>query len=235
MTAVWKYNWAPDVGPQNKVYTPERPFIRPGEPGLFICTWPKSKHLDKDGVRYQNEVWTGIEYQVAANMIYDGLVNEGLSVIRAVHLRYDGAKHNPWNEVECGDHYARSMSAWGCVLALQGYLYDGPNGLIGFAPNYKPEDFTGFFTAAEGWGNLVQKRDGNMQRSRIEVRWGHVPVKTFVAGLPEGKTVKSVKLMIDGKAVETKTQQTGTRLNFVLSNPADLIAGKTLEAAIEWN
>ena len=134
MTAVWKYNWAPDVGPQNKVYTPERPFIRPGEPGLFICTWPKSKHWHKDGVRYQNEVWTGIEYQVAANMIYDGLVTEGLSVIRAVHLRYDGAKHNPWNEVECGDHYARSMSAWGCVLALQGLSLRRPNGLIGFAP-----------------------------------------------------------------------------------------------------
>lgn len=235
LAAVWKYDWAPDVGPQNKAYPADRPYANPGEPGLFICTWPKSKHLHKDGVLYRNEVWTGIEYQVAANMIYDGLITEGLSVIRAVHMRYDGAKHNPWNEVECGDHYARSMSAWGCVLALQGYLYDGPQELIGFAPNYKPDNFESFFTAAEGWGNLTQKRSGNTQQSKIEVRWGHVPVKTFVAGLPQGKTLKSAKMMVDGQVVEAQTKQTGMRVSFALSTPADLTAGKNIEANIEWN
>jgi hypothetical protein len=234
LASVWKYNWAPDVGPQNKAYPADRPYADPGEPGLFICTWPKSKHLHKDAVLYRNEVWTGIEYQVAANMIYDGMITEGLSIIRSVHLRYDGAKHNPWNEVECGDHYARSMSAWGCVLALQGFLYDGPNALIGFAPNYKPEDFTGFFTAAEGWGNLVQLRSPGRQISRLQVKWGHVPVRTFIVSIPDGKKLKSAALTLDGKALDAKSIQSDSRVVFTLSASTDIPAGKSLEAAVQW-
>ncbi|HEO71481.1 MAG TPA: hypothetical protein ENN80_09465, partial [Candidatus Hydrogenedentes bacterium] len=103
--SIWKYNWAPDVTPQNDAHKPMRWFVSPGEAGLFTCTWPKTTHLDK-GVYYKNEVWTGIEYQVAGGMIWEGMLEEGLAVCRAVHDRYHPLKHNPYNEVECGDHYA---------------------------------------------------------------------------------------------------------------------------------
>ena len=78
--------------------------------------------------------------------------------MRAVHDRYDGTKHNPWNLIECGDHYSRAMASWGCLLAVTSFVFDASEGKLGFAPRLTPEDFKTFFAAAEGWGSLVQKR-----------------------------------------------------------------------------
>ena len=171
LRSIYKYNWAPDVGPQNARHAPERYFARKGEAGLFLCTWPKSKHLGRNGVRYRNEIWTGIEYQVAGHMLAEGLLEEGLSIIRGVHERYDGAKFNPFNEVECGDHYARALASWGCLLGLSGFEYDGPAGRLGFRPRMPGDQFRTFFTAAQGWGSLSQTRVGRSQSIRVHVRW----------------------------------------------------------------
>ena len=61
-------------------------------------------------------------------MLHQGMIREGLSILRGVDDRYDGQRHNPWNEVECGDHYARALASWGCLIALSGFAYDGPAG-----------------------------------------------------------------------------------------------------------
>ena len=102
----------------------------------------------------------GFEYQVAGHMIWEGMVQEGLAVTRAVHDRYHASRRNPWNEVECGDHYARSMASYGVFLAACGYEYHGPKGRLGFAPRLTPDKFKAAFTTAEGWGTFTQQRDG---------------------------------------------------------------------------
>jgi uncharacterized protein (DUF608 family) len=51
---------------------------------------------------YSDEAWTGVEYQVAANLIYRGLLEEGLAIARGVSDRYDGVRRNPWNQIERG-------------------------------------------------------------------------------------------------------------------------------------
>ena len=66
---------------------------------------------------YSDEVWTGIEYQVAGHMIYEGMIEEAYAIIKGARDRYDGIPEppigrNPWNEIECGGHYARAMSSW---------------------------------------------------------------------------------------------------------------------------
>ena len=139
LEAIWKYCWAPDVTLQSQHHHPERWFASPGEAGLFTCTWPKSKHLGPKSTRYRNEVWTGIEYQVANHMAWEGMLTECLAICRAVHERYHPSKRNPFNEIECGDHYARSMASWGVVTSLAGFEYHGPNGHIGFAPRLAPK------------------------------------------------------------------------------------------------
>jgi uncharacterized protein (DUF608 family) len=165
LKSIYKYNWAPDVGPQCNLHRPGRWFARPGQAGLITCTWPKSEHLASDkGVRFGNEVWTGIEYQVAGHMIHEGMLEEGLAIIRGIHERHDGIHHNPYNEVECGDHYARAMASWGCLLTLSGFEYDGPAGHLGFAPRMNRDNFRSFFSTAEGWGSFGQK-DNDQQRS----------------------------------------------------------------------
>src|SRR5690606_12753796 len=139
--SVWRFNWAPDVAPQNEAHRPERVFAESGEPGLFICTWPRSPHLGNAAVRYKDEVWTGIEYEVAAGLVYEGLLDEALAIVKGVDQRYDASKRNPWNEIECGDHYARAMASWGILLALSGFDYDGPAGHMAFAPRITPDEF----------------------------------------------------------------------------------------------
>ncbi len=119
LKSLWRYNFTPDAGPYRVVYKSGRWYAMPGEAGLLMCTFPRSD-WDYDQAKgkgadwaagYFNECMNGFEYQVAGHMIWEGLVTEGLAVARAVHDRYHPSRRNPWNEVECGDHYARSMAS----------------------------------------------------------------------------------------------------------------------------
>ncbi len=180
LKAIWKYNWAPDVQPQNERHKPERWFAHYGEGGLFTCTWPKSMHLGDQSTRYRNEIWTGIEYQVASHMAWEGMTDEALAICRAIHERYDPAKRNPFNEIECGDHYSRAMASWGMLTALSGFEYHGPKKRLGFTPRISPENFRGPFTAAEAWGTLSQEVPAkDLQKNTIAVRWGQLPLQTL--------------------------------------------------------
>jgi len=234
LKAIWKYNWAPDVGPQNAAHKPERWFARPGEAGLFTCTWPRSKHLGEKSVRYRDEVWTGIEYQVAGNMAWDGMVTEALAICRGVHERYHPSKHNPWNEIECGDHYSRAMAAHGVFLGLCGFEYHGPKAHLGFAPRFSPDDFRAAFTAAEGWGTLVQKRKGNAQTCRVEVKWGKLRLKTLAFELPEGAKLQRTTVAFMGNPVQADAQQAGRRVTITLAVPAVVEQGQAIEVEMTF-
>ncbi len=231
LTSVWKYNWAPDVGPYNAVHPPERWFARPGEAGLFTCTWPKSPYL-REGVRYREEVWTGIEYQVAGHMVWENMVTEALAICRGVHDRYQPAKHNPFNEIECGDHYARAFASWGVYTALAGFEYHGPKGHIGFAPRLTPEDFRAAFTAAEGWGSFGQTRAENLQREQIELRWGQLGLKTLAFAVPQDWKAVDVTLRQDSKSLDNKPVLHDGRLEIELNREVKLAKNNKLEVEI---
>jgi non-lysosomal glucosylceramidase len=230
--SIWKYDWAPDVGPYNEAHPPERWFALPGEAGLFTCTWPKSEYL-KEGVRYREEVWTGIEYQVAGNMVWEDMVPEALAICRGVEDRYQPAKHNPFNEIECGDHYARAMASWGVYTALAGFEYHGPKGHIGFAPRITPENFGAAFTAAEGWGSFAQTRDKESQREQITLRWGHLNLKSLAFAVPEDWKTVSVAAHLADKSINSRqtTVQNG-RVQIELADPMHLSEGQELEITL---
>ena len=198
LESIWKYNWTADVGPHNKTWGPERPFAVPGEGGLFICTWPTGGR-QKEPVRYRDEVWTGIEYQVAGHMIWEGMGEEGLAICKAIHDRYHPAKRNPYNEVECSDHYARALASWGVLTALAGFEYDGPARHIGFAPRMLP--FKSVFTTAEGWGTIEQT-DREM---RLTLKYGRLRLRSISTSLTDVKSVKvesrSVPFEREGKVI----------------------------------
>ncbi len=229
--SIWKYNWAPDVGPYNEAHPPERWFALPGEPGLFTCTWPKSPYL-KEGVRYREEVWTGIEYQVAGHMVWENMVTEALAICRGVQDRYQPAKHNPFNEIECGDHYARGMAGWGVYTALAGFEYHGPKGHLGFAPRITPENFRAAFTAAEGWGSFAQTRTADAQREQIDLRWGRLKLKSLAFSVPQDwKTVETTVRMGDGSVNHTSTLRDG-RLELELNRELQFSKSNVLEIEI---
>ena len=122
--------------------TGARTYAAKNEPGMIMSVWPfgVSPTAGSGWVGwYFNEVWTGMEYQAASHMMSEGLVDQSLAVVNAIHSRYDAAKRNPYNEIECSDHYARAMSSHGVFLAASGYAYHGPRGHLGFAPKITPE------------------------------------------------------------------------------------------------
>ena len=228
LEAVWKYNWAPDVTPYNEAYKPFRWFITPGQAGLFTCTWPHGDYLP-EGTVYKNEVWTGIEYQVAGHMIWEGFLTEGLAICRAVHDRYHPDLFNPYNEVECGDHYARAMASWGVYLALAGFEHHGPHGHLGFAPRITPEHFRAAFTAAEGWGTFQQDRDDNAQREQIAVRWGTLRLKSLAFAVPEKLRPAPIKVVAAGEEIEAKATFEDRRVHLELDQDVVLNEGEALE------
>lgn len=234
LQSVWKYNWAPDIGPQVSGRSPEINFAFPGEAGLLLCTWPKGKHMEKAGVRYRDTVWTGIEFQVAAHMIYEGLLTEGLAIIRGIHERYDGVKHNPWNHVLCGDHYSRAMASWGCLLTISGYTQDGPAGKIGFAPRLTPESFKCLFTAAEGWGSLLQKRQPGLQVNTIDLKWGRLRLRSLGLELPAEAKLNRALVDVNGRQVAAQAKQEGSQVTLTLADEATSVAGQAIQARLSW-
>ena len=231
LRSIWKYNWAPDVGPHNEAHPPERWFALPGEAGLFTCTWPKSPYL-KEGVLYREEVWTGIEYQVAGHMVWEDMVTEALAICRGVHERYHPAKHNPFNEIECGDHYARAMASWGVFTALAGFEYHGPQGHIGFAPRITPENFRAAFTAAEGWGSFTQTRTADVQREQIDLRWGQLRLTSLAFSVPRGWKTVETRVLLTGTAIDHNPVLRDGRLEIELSQELKLSNHDALEIEI---
>ena len=95
--------------------------------GLLMCTWPEGGRPEVP-TRYADEVWTGIEWQVAAHCFFEGLEEEGRAVLEGLWDRHDGRRRNPYNEIECGDHYARAMAGWTLLQARSGVRVDEGTG-----------------------------------------------------------------------------------------------------------
>ncbi|MBN2137202.1 MAG: hypothetical protein JW720_05305 [Sedimentisphaerales bacterium] len=232
LESIWRYNWTPDIGPYNVLHKPERWFARDGEAGLFTCTWPKSTYLP-DGVRYKNEIWTGIEYQAAGHMVAEGMVEEAVAICDGIQDRYHPAKHNPFNEVECGDHYARAFASWGVYANLAGYEYHGPKGHLGFAPKITPEDFRAAFTAAEGWGTFAQTRKSKTQHELIDLRWGSLTLKSLAFEVPENFTKVKVNIAAAGKSLDCDHTIENGRIEIILKNKLALKEGQALAVTIQ--
>ena len=232
LASVWKYCWAPDVTAQNRAHPPERWFLSPGDAGLFTCTWPRSRHLGPKSTRYRDEIWTGIEYQVAGHMAWEGMLTEALAICRAIHERYHPRRFNPWNEIECGDHYARALASWGVLLGLAGFEYHGPLGHLGFAPRLTPEDFRCAFTGAEGWGSLAQRRAGARQTNTIEVAWGRLRVRRLAFELAEGAEAQSAQVRLTGRSLPATLRREGRRCVVELDAPVTVSAGQALEVVL---
>ncbi|MGI8785388.1 MAG: GH116 family glycosyl-hydrolase [Acidobacteriota bacterium] len=189
--------------------------------GLLLCSWPQGRRPALPFV-YSDEVWTGIEYQVASHLIYEGLVAEGLAITRAVRDRYDGQKRNPWNEVECGSHYARALSSWALLTALSGYRYSAPERRLAFGPRLNAENFRSLFTTGTAWGTFEQRLGRRQTRASVEIVGGgltlsHLGFSTAGEGRAtatrNGADLTGVKLSAGGVDFsDPVTLKTGDRL-----------------------
>jgi hypothetical protein len=172
LLAVHRYNFKRDLSDHAN---PQRPTYALGEEGgLLLCSWPKGGALTLPFV-YSDEVWTGIEYQVASHLMMLGHVAEGLEIVRAVRDRYDGRVRNPFNEYECGHWYARAMASYGLLQGMAGVRYDAVEKTLYVRPSIQG-DFRAFLCTATGYGT-VGVRDG---QPFVEVRRGTIPFEQVV-------------------------------------------------------
>ena len=167
-------------------------------------------------------------------MIWKGMVDEGLLVVRAIHDRYHPRRRNPYNEVEAGDHYARAMAPYNCFLAIGGFDYDGPAGKIGFAPKITPEAFRTAFTASSGWGRYEQSSSEEAATYLISVLHGELMVREWRVQLPLDTPVKSIAVTANGKTLDVSPQQEGQNLVLRLPHEMVLVEGQQLEARLGW-
>jgi uncharacterized protein (DUF608 family) len=172
LKSIFNYNFKHDLFDHDN---PQRPTYALGhEGGLLLCTWPKGGQLSLPFV-YSNEVWTGIEYQVASHLMMNGEVNKGLEIVRTCRQRYDGTVRNPFDEYECGHWYARALSSYSLLHALTGIRYDAVERIL-YIDSRIGKSFTSFLSTETGFGN-VGLRDGI---PFIEVKSGKIPYEKIV-------------------------------------------------------
>jgi hypothetical protein len=228
LRSLWKYNFTPDVGPYREHYTEGRWYAMAGEAGLLMCTFPRpdwdyeqAKGVNAGGpAGYLNECMNGFEYQVAGHMVWEGMLEEGLAITRAVHDRYHPSRRNPYNEIECGDHYARSMASYGVYLAACGFEYHGPKAHIGFAPRMGGENFKAAFTGAEGWGTFSQSK----RKTELEVKYGKLRIKTISLA---ARKVTSVTA--SGQSIPFRQEIKDGKVLVTLETAVVIPAGRKLE------
>jgi uncharacterized protein (DUF608 family) len=166
--SIYRHNFVQDFGRHENH---QRAFAFNGESGLILCSWPHGGRPIQPFV-YSDEVWTGVEYAVAALLIYEGMIEEGLAMVRVVRSRHDGVKRNPWNELECGNHYARSMASWAVLLAISGFHYSAHDHRIAFAPVFQRQNHRCFFSTGGSWGRYSQQIKDNEMVVKLEVLHG---------------------------------------------------------------
>ena len=179
-----------------------REFASDDEPGLLMCSWPNGGK-PKVPTLYSDEIWTGIEYEVAALCLYSDMPEEALKVLRAVRQRYNGSRRSPWNDVECGDHYARALSSWALLDAACGYEYDASTESLTIAPRLSPNDFRAFFITAEGWGSAAIKRKADRCTVSLSVAWGVLNLRSLRLSC---RGAQSVQALIGDKAQDCAMQ-----------------------------
>jgi uncharacterized protein (DUF608 family) len=163
LSSILKYNYRESMANH---FNNMRSYALGDESALLMASWPKGR--PKVPFPYFSEVMTGFEYTAAVGMLYEGMEEEGLQVIRNIRARYDGSKRSPFNEAECGHHYARAMASWASVLALTGFQYSALDKTIKF----KNQVGKWFWSNGYAWGTCEISEDFIMlavKKGRLDV------------------------------------------------------------------
>jgi uncharacterized protein (DUF608 family) len=206
MKSIFTYNFKKGLSNFSNV---QRVYALNEEAGLLLCTWPKGNRPLLPFV-YSDEVWTGIEYQVAASLIYSGHIDEGLTIVKSVRDRHRGFNRNPWDEFECGHHYARALASWAVMLALCGYQYDGISHSMVFAPKLNLQEFRTFWSCGTGWGNYRETEYG----IELSVHFGSLKIKK-IGFFPSKKKFNLKGCQIDSKSVTAHLKE-AKNMNWII-------------------
>ncbi len=173
LASIMTYNFREELSDH---FNNMRTFALADEAGLLMASYPLGDRPERP-FPYYNEIMTGFEYAAAVHMLYEGLLEDGLKAMTAIRARYDGRRRNPFNEAECGNHYARAMASWGAVLALTGFRYSAVTQTLTFAA---PEQRVRWmWSSGHAWGTIsLTPQDAHME-AILDVLGGVLPVASL--------------------------------------------------------
>jgi uncharacterized protein (DUF608 family) len=178
LRSIHRLNYVADFGDWT---TYVRSYAVRGERGHIVLSYPDG--LPEHPAPYWSEAWTGLEYVYAIGLAQHGETSLAEDVVAAVRERYSGARRNPFDEPECGHHYARALASWGLIVALTGFSYDGRSGVMTFAPAPAPGPVVWFWSDGRAWGTVRQSFPASGYRSvALEVLHGSVRVERVLIG-----------------------------------------------------
>jgi hypothetical protein len=212
LSSIYRYNHKNSLTNHDTV---QRTFALNNEAAMVICDYGKAER-PRIPFPYYAEVMTGFEYSTAAHMLYAGMTREGIECIGNIRARYDGAKRNPWDEAECGHHYARAMAAWSGVLALSGFRYHAPKAAVVAIPRM-PGRFQCFWSTAAGWGTFSTGAG-----FELKVLHGTLPCKSC-----EFRGTANTAL-VNGKKIDAQIERSGSHVVVNFPEPVALQAGSSL-------
>jgi non-lysosomal glucosylceramidase len=217
--SIYRYNHKPNLLAHDCV---QRTYALNDEAAMLVCEYAGGVERPKIPFPYYAEVWTGLEYSTAALMLFQGMIDRGVECIADARRRYDGERRNPWDEPECGHHYARAMASWSGFLAASGFRYRGQQRRIEVAPRIKIENFRSFWASGTGWGTFaisssvffIRLSEGFLLIREIELAAQHKP--------------REVRVEMDGALVPHRISRQDGRVTVTFENELKLEAGKNL-------
>ncbi|MDB6092784.1 MAG: hypothetical protein JWM32_346 [Verrucomicrobia bacterium] len=168
------------------------------ETALLMASYPRGRRPARP-FPYYTEVMTGFEYCVALHLAQEGMVRDALKVVRDIRARYDGRKRNPFDEAECGHHYARAMNSWGLIAAMTGFHFSTLTGAMTFAKS--PRHVRWFWSAGTAWGTA--ELAPTLRRTKIVVAClgGKLAVRRLTLTGLGTKEFKSEKTLAPGRSL----------------------------------
>jgi non-lysosomal glucosylceramidase len=215
LESIYRYNHRTTLDEHDSV---QRTYVLNDEPALLVCDYGKGKRPEIP-FPYFAEAWTGLEYSTAALMLYQGMAERGVQCIAEVRKRYDGVRRNPWDEPECGHHYARAMASWSGMLAMSGFRYAGAERRVVAAPRARTP-FRSFWSAGPGWGTFTL----GARRFSLGVSEGSLPVRRVEFAGATG----SWRVTLAGGAVAHDLSREGDRVIATFREEIRIPGGKEL-------
>ncbi|MDD3154770.1 MAG: GH116 family glycosyl-hydrolase [Victivallaceae bacterium] len=173
LRSIYRYNFKEEIG---KIFNPCRLYSLGAESGTIICEWPEEKEKPWIPLPYAEETMHGFEYAFACQLLQCGLLKESERIVQAVRDRHDGENRNPWNEMECGSNYARSMASYAFLPAWSGFLCDASQKRLTFDPHFLDEQFISFWSMGTAWGSIECTKSS----ATLHVLYGTLELKELI-------------------------------------------------------
>jgi hypothetical protein len=228
MKSVFRYNYVPNLSEHECV---QRTYALNDDGGVLVASYPHGKRPEIP-FPYFAESWTGEEYQFAAHLGFEGMTAEAQAVVESARLRHDGERRNPWNEPECGHHYARAMSAWALVVALSGFHYSGVDRKLTLAPRLRTQNFSCFWSAPSGWGQFTQAVSTSSHTVEVQAQEGSLTLASLaVAG--NGKvTRRTASARLGQESLTTNLREDGKLRTVVFDREVRVEPGQPLTVSL---